>query len=276
MPEEETKIEEDSYLSSVHAFHLQMPLYRIYDLAIGSIKERIIDLMQFNRTIDAYCLWCKKQSVFHASPASSWVNSQWQKQIAGDLQEFELYCVHDSKHRYKSYFFVKEGENEFQKIGQLPSAADFQIPQAEKYRSILGNELFKEMVRGIGLAAHGVGIGSFVYIRRVFERLIDGAHDEAVAAGNLDEDQYAKSRMDERIQIVKDYLPPFLVENRRLYSVLSKGIHELTEKECLAYFEAVRIGIEQILDEKIEVEEKTVKAARAKAAVRDLLQKTPN
>jgi hypothetical protein len=35
---------------------------------------------------------------------------------------------------------------------------------------------YKKFTKGLGLAAHGVGIGSFVYLRRIFENLIEEAH----------------------------------------------------------------------------------------------------
>ena len=67
--------------------------------------------------------------------------------------------------------------------------------------------------------------------------------------------------------MVENYLPEFLVENRSLYAILSKGIHDLSEDECLKYFETVKIGIEQILDEKIIQKEKAEKAAKAREAI---------
>jgi len=65
-------------------------------------------------------------------------------------------------------------------------------------------------------------------------------------------------------------LPSFLVENRGLYSILSKGIHSLSEEECLRYFDTVRVGIELILDEKHEQLEKRKKLEKAKSAISDL------
>jgi transcriptional regulator of heat shock response len=141
------------------------------------------------------------------------------------------------------------------------------MPQAEKYRKILGSTQYKEFTRGIGLAAHGVGIGSFVYLRRIFENLIEESHIKAQEDEAFAEDEYVRARMDDKIKIVSEYLPEFLVENRSLYSILSRGIHELTEQECLQYFEAVKLGIEQILDEKIIQKEKGEKAAKAREAI---------
>ena len=68
----------------------------------------------------------------------------------------------------------------------------------------------------------------------------------------------------DRIELLRDYLPAFLSENKNLYSILSVGIHSLQENECLAYFETVKIGIELILDEKVEQQQKIAKIEEAK------------
>jgi hypothetical protein len=99
------------------------------------------------------------------------------------------------------------------------------------------------------LAAHGVGIGSFVYIRRIFERLIVGRFKEAKDAEGWTDEQFAKLRMAERIELLKDHLPPFLVANKKLYSIVSRGIHSLGENECLQFFEVLRASCAIILDE---------------------------
>ena len=54
---------------------------------------------------------------------------------------------------------------------------------------------------------------------------------------------------------------------RCIYGILSKGIHELTEKECLAYFDAMRTGIEIILDDKLEQKKREEKRAKAIAKI---------
>jgi len=67
-----------------------------------------------------------------------------------------------------------------------------------------------------------------------------------------------------KILMLKDSLPSFLVENRVIYLILSKGIHSLTEGECLNHFKALKLGIELILDEKIKQEEEAKKIARTR------------
>jgi NifB/MoaA-like Fe-S oxidoreductase len=57
--------------------------------------------------------------------------------------------------------------------------------------------------------------------------------------------------MDGEIEMLKDVLPEFLITNKTIYSILSKGIHELTEQECMDSFHVIRVGIELMLDEKL-------------------------
>ncbi|KDB51524.1 hypothetical protein X805_29020 [Sphaerotilus natans subsp. natans DSM 6575] len=67
--------------------------------------------------------------------------------------------------------------------------------------------------------------------------------------------------------MLKAHLPTFLVEHPGMYSLLSKGIHELSEDECLKHFATLRLGIELILDERLEARERANKIAAAKAAI---------
>ena len=58
-----------------------------------------------------------------------------------------------------------------------------------------------------------------------------------------------------------------LVAGGVLQTFLSKGIHELSEQDCLKHFSTLRLGIELILDEALEARERTNKIAAAKAAI---------
>jgi len=52
---------------------------------------------------------------------------------------------------------------------------------------------------------------------------------------------------------------------------LSKGLHELSEDECLKHFSVVRLGIELILDQKIEERERQKKLDKASKAINSAL-----
>lgn len=266
-----TKKEISKYFLSPKKFHLELPLYFEIKRDDEAVDKKMCDLLRHSGTIDAYCIWCEKDSVFDADEYYGYEYGSWDwlKKPGQEFIRISYLCTRDGNHAYFVYYLKKESS--ILKIGQYPSVADFQIPQAEKYRELLGEEKYKELTRGIGLAANGVGIGSFVYLRRIFEQLVEEAHTEA-SKKRFPETKYSKARMDEKIMLLQDYLPKFLVENRSLYSILSKGIHELDENECLKYFDPVRIGIEQILDEKITQLEKEKKALEAKKAVQSVSQ----
>ena len=60
-----------------------------------------------------------------------------------------------------------------EKVGQYPSVADIAIAQIRQYSKVLSKPYMRDFTRAIGLAANGVGTGSFVYLRRIFEHLVD-------------------------------------------------------------------------------------------------------
>ncbi len=76
--------------------------------------------------------------------------------------------------------------------------------------------------------------------------------EELLIEEKITQEDLAKSDFKGKINLAKDKLPNFLVENKKIYSVLSKGIHELDENECKEYFPILRSGIEIILDEVIK------------------------
>ncbi|MHB8067090.1 MAG: short-chain dehydrogenase [Desulfobaccales bacterium] len=223
------------------------------------------------KTFDCYCIYCGRQSVFtginNFTRAYSFKAEDFIEEDEGDLTCLSVKCSRNKDHQYLCYIMISHSK--IIKIGQYPSLADIAKTDIQKYRKVL-KDAFGELSRGIGLAAHGIGIGSFVYLRRIFETLIYEAYDNAKKEPAWIEDQYQISRMDEKIILLKNHLPPFLVENRAIYAILSKGVHELSEQECLSAFPIVKLGIEMILDEKIREQKRQAKEAEAREAIAKL------
>ncbi len=180
----------------------------------------------------------------------------------------QIQCTRDRRHK-QLFIFEAIGQT-IQKIGQLPSIAELNLFDVKKYSKVLEQKYFRELTKAIGLASHGVGVGSFVYLRRIFEFLIEESHLILKEGSAWDEETYKRARMNEKIEMLSAELPEFLVENKSMYSILSKGIHELSENECLKAFPIVKVGIEIILDEKIEKLNKEKKLAEAKKALSSL------
>jgi hypothetical protein len=118
----------------------------------------------------------------------------------------------------------------------------------ERFRPVLKKGMFQELRKAGGLASHGVGIGSYAYLRRIFESLIDQHRTEVEeTCGPIA--GFDKMRMGEKIGALADVLPQALVRNKAAYAILSKGIHELSEDECLRYFPMLKAAIVLILDQ---------------------------
>lgn len=261
---------ENEIPASPKEFHFEMPLYKEIVITEANLKK-ISELIDFSSTIDAYCIYCGKESVFENNNRPGYGIPALRACVESESEEYFItsyICTRNSAHEYISYFQI--GSSVIQKVGQFPSVADLQIPQIQKYRKLLGNEKYKEFTRALGLAAHGVGIGSFVYLRRIFEELIERAHSIASQNPEFEEEEYKRDRIEEKILLLKDLLPKFLVKHRPIYSILSKGIHELSEEECLKYFNPIRVGIELILDEKLKELDKKEKEKKASETIRKI------
>jgi len=164
----------------------------------------------------------------------------------------------DSTH--KLVFTFKVYKKKLIKIGQYPPVADLSKNEIDKYRK-LGNEIYQELNRAIGLMSHGIGVGSFVYLRRIIEKhILKPVLENLVSSGELTTSELKESDFKKKIELSKNQLPDFFVKNKKVYSILSKGIHELSENECKAYFPILRNAIEIILDDQIEKIEKDKKA----------------
>lgn len=246
-------------------FYISYPLYEVVHFDESQSQQGWL-IKYFQGTIDTYCPSCRNHSIFRCSPREITQNPEaW---VKDHMFPIVLTCSRDSDHQL--YFLFRVRDRDMQKIGQFPSLADLNLFDVKKYAAILDKNLFKEFTRAIGLAAHGVGVGSFVYLRRIFESLIELASQEASLEPSWNQEAYANARVSEKILLLASKLPDFLVQNRALYGILSKGVHELTEDECLKAFPVVKVGIEIILDAKLRASEEQRKLQEAAKAIQRL------
>ena len=77
-------------------------------------------------------------------------------------------------------------------------------------------------------------------------------------------------KFEEKIGIIKDELDKDIYDMLKpLYSILSLGIHELKEQDCLYIFEQLKDILEILLDERIEKINKNDKIQRLKKNLYD-------
>ncbi|GAB2324428.1 hypothetical protein IRB23M11_20500 [Alkalibacterium sp. m-11] len=176
------------------------------------------------------------------------------------------FCTRDREHSL--FFDLIITDDKLIKIGQYPSIASLLQPEINRYKSVLG-EYYIEFSKAVGLYSHGIGVGSFIYLRRIIEKLLYEKFKENSQIINVDVDKFNQMKFENKIELLEEYLPQALVENKNLYGIISKGVHELDEKDCLEMFPNMRIGIELILDDILAEKEREEKEKILKRFVSD-------
>jgi hypothetical protein len=269
-------------IPSPEDFLLRTPLYKRFpwptDPEFGQqVWRRVGAVLGWWRPIDAFCPGCGRESIFQDREPAYWpgggtgqpeLPTYLRPGAAPEIHQVSLTCNRDKSHTLVAIFRV--GPDAVTKIGQYPSLADLAQDELREYRRALGG-YYSEFRAALRLAAHGVGVGAFVYLRRVFEHLLKEAEAEGLQSGAVTAEALEGARRtDEKISLLAELLPPLLVDNRGLYGILSKGLHELTDEECRAHFGVVRAGIEIILEDKVHHARREQRARQVRQEVEKL------
>jgi len=218
--------------------------------------------------LDCYCTECKKERTFISVKTTNPLLGKYNNAIRcftgrpsnrsmiRYLQYFSRSFTCSMNDSHDLIFYFRLNKNTIQKIGQYPSLADLEQNDIKKYDKVLSKANLSDLSKAIGLHAHGVGAGSFVYLRRIFEDLIEEAYKESVSAMTLSESiNFNGIKMKEKIDNLNVYLPSFIYSNPVLYDFLSGGIHSLDEEYCKDNFEKLKEAIFVILDQDIRKKE---------------------
>ena len=197
--------------------------------------------------ISIFCPNCKKQVFFHRFGSTPGISlSETTSQPEQRYIQIDFECT-DQSCRCKKTFFIHVHHDGNQliltKCGEWPSLA----PRVSK--EIL--EVFPDdaelLKKAVCCLRDGFGIGAFAYFRQVLEPhillLVDKIAEQAKEQG--DETTLSKiaklqdnSPMSDKIEEAKKALPVYLNVNGfnplgTLYKVLSEGIHNQTDEDCL-------------------------------------------
>lgn len=266
-------------------FLQQSGLYDSFSINESNINE-LCEVIGGKIKLSEYCVECKEMRVFTMEPISfvfesdeekrqirslaeeldncqriqqmgktprpggtvegrEWYWTNWQTEKATRIMVFPFVCAMDAEHHLD--FIVRADGNALVKIGQYPSVADLSFPELDEFKKDIDKASMKEFRRAIGLHAQGIGVGSYVYLRRIFERIIETAKCQAENDQSVDLSNYNSMRVSERIKLLKGYLPDIISSNPSIYRIVSKGIHELNEDDCIKYFPVLQEAIFMIL-----------------------------
>ena len=167
------------------------------------------------------------------------------------------------------YFSIRVDGQSITKIGQYPSFSRKETESLKKYKNLI-SKYYTELTTSVNLYSQGLGIGSFVYLRRILEHLVETKYYA------LPEHEETARFIDKlkAVQEVEAIIPPELEEiKEQVYSVLSKGIHEYTEDECYGLYNVVFYVVTAILDRELYKKEQAEKVAEAKKAIIGKLKK---
>jgi hypothetical protein len=233
--------EETKYIEE---FLFRAPLYEQVSITEDFAKAILLS----HPNIDGYCYECHQMRTFVFAQGK--VNYDWWARYDNDTTKTGgTLLIKCTRHQHEIYFYYRLDSGLIHKVGQDPSFADIAIDESKSYSKLLDKNDAAEFHKAIGLAAHGVGIGSYVYLRRIFERLIWTRFAAFKDAEKWDEADFKAMRMKDKIEFLKNHLPEFLIKNTKLYSILSLGVHELNEKDCLAFFPVLRQSTIWILEQ---------------------------
>ncbi|AIS32365.1 hypothetical protein BRM9_1551 [Methanobacterium formicicum] len=231
------------------------PLYKKF--SINSCPAILRNLPK--PSIKLFCNVCRSEQTF--SMINEWYScyNNGNLQTEGIVTLIMYECVGCGE--YHQYFVIKISDNKdyVMKVGQFPP---WKINVKKELRPFLGKHL-DTYQNGLVCESQGYGIGAYAYYRRIVEEIIDELLE---GISDLIEDdkkeayidvleQTKKSRVaKDKIEIVKDLLPSILRPNGMnplslLHSILSEGIHSLSEDECLERAGDVRNILEFLIKE---------------------------
>ena len=172
-----------------------------------------------------------------------------------------LYCAKCGEPHYYSLLFKG---NTVTKIGQYPSFAKISAHDLKKYKNMI-SKYYPELTKSVNAYSQGMGVAAFVYLRRILEHLIETKYNGDPSWKFIDKLK--------EVEKTEQIIPSELSEiKEQIYSILSKGVHEYEEDECIQLYIAVKFVVEQILDLELEKKTRSTKAKEAMKAIQGKLQ----
>lgn len=245
--------------SDIKEFLEKVPLYVWREFR----KPDINRLSLWIGEIDAFCERCGQPRPFQdlrsrgAGARGATAQAAFGGTIGGGIVSADPYlqtgtsyfmftCVScgESEREYHVQQIVDGETTRLQKYGELPRKQLERNPVLQRF---LKDDL-DNYEKAVVCLSNGYGVAAFAYFRRVAENNIDGLLDlvqeDAKSSGADNKITAAlaelrkNSPMNKKIKIANHALPAYLNPDgvnplSRLYEVLSEGVHNLPEEECL-------------------------------------------
>lgn len=231
------------------------PMYRPFFLHTDSASQ-IARLCKLDLAYDRFCPTCRKETPWttHITQVNREKSTNW-----GGYRHLQNYCKRCKDWEYVWLYFEEVDDLDPEpglafvvKVGQYPSVAVFHGQDMARYTQVSTQRQRDDFTKAVEAASHGFAAGACTYLRRVLEGILNEARDAHMKDNALqDWPEYDKAKTNKKMELLKDRLPPFLTENKRLYNLLSQGIHSLPDDECQELYPVLREAIELLFEERL-------------------------
>ena len=237
-----------------------------------------------NLCIDAYCENCNGEKVFDGAVKESFQylylstiqviggppgsRKPSPEEYYNDKEYFVNITLRCAKCGEAHYYSLLFKGNTVTKIGQYPSFSKSEVQNLRKYKNLI-SKYYPELTRSVNAYSQGMGVAAFVYLRRILEYLVESKYNGDTSWKFIEK----LKEVEKTEEIIPEELSPVKEE---IYSVLSKGIHEYEEDECMELYLAVKYVIERMLDIELERKSRLSKASEAMKTIKSKLQESKN
>lgn len=210
--------------------------------------EEILEKEPPNKSIQFNVEWYKHFSAIKSLTIDDYRNQTERTPICITIN---LQCAKCREAHFISLLF--KGDN-IVKIGQYPSFAGKEKHELERYKNIIA-KYYIELIRSVNAYSQHMGIAAFVYLRRIYEHIVEKEYAElpdSTKKSNASFDDKMKA-VDKKIHIIPNELDS---QKSKIYSILSKGIHEYEEDECYELYPMMKVIIIMMLDRYLSEKER--------------------
>jgi hypothetical protein len=258
-------------LNDVIELFLRKPLYAkiqgnedyvllVEQILAGSTK---VDYDNYCPICDQVTPWTLSKHNVQNSGGGTGFNRRYVPAPVPAIRAVNAVCLR--RQHFHTYIIHVE-DSVFQKVGQKPSMADIALGELKAIPGI--DKLDRaELGRALGLYSHDTPLGAFVYLRRVFERMITRAHERHKVRHGSSLENWNELRMGDRIVALAEELPTVVQANSAVWSLLSKGIHQLSDKEAEILFPVVKAVIFEMLGEEERHRQATIQTEATRKAL---------
>lgn len=251
------------------------------------------------QTISEFLESTPPNQLIHISDLSTWTQTQYRNYYAMRTPEIQLHCDHENCNGVRFFRCVSGSEAELEtkdyaffyvtyrcsncqrvektfslaakvdvdskpqgkcyKFGELPT---YGPPVSPKLIRLIGPDR-DEFLKGRRCENQGLGVGAFIYYRRVVENQKNRILGEIIKVSeriSATEDKIEKlkaavteTQFSRALDMAKDAMPESLLINGHspillLHSALSEGVHSLSDEQCLELAGSVRVVLGELSD----------------------------